>query len=117
MSTLDLPLVAKTRDLTAFRPLKALKHFRNLVADKEDTKEVFFIIEALKGAKARKQAEAFLTSETAQDFIRREDRQPIADMLDDHDRWADCGPNTVARHYIDFMKREGLTANGLVDES
>ncbi|MEL6528649.1 MAG: Coq4 family protein [Pseudomonadota bacterium] len=117
MSTLDLPLIDETRDVVAFRPFKALHHFRNLVADKEDTKEVFFIIEALKGRKIRTQAEAFLKSETARDFMRREDDLPIADMLDDHDRWADCGPNTVAQHYIRFMKREGLTANGLVDES
>lgn len=117
MSTLELPLIAETRDLTGFRPLKALGHFRNLVADKEDTKEVFFIIEALKGRKIWKQAKAFLTTATARDYMEREDRLGLADMLDDHARWADCGPNSVARHYIDFMKREGLTANGLVDES
>lgn len=117
MSTLDLPLVANDRDIAGFRPLKALRHFRNLVADKEDTKEVFFIIEALKGRKIRYQAEAFLRSEEAKDFIRREDQLPLADMLDDHSRWDDCGPDTVAQHYIRFMKREHLTANGLVEES
>lgn len=117
MSTLDLPLIDENRDLTGFRPLKALHHFRNLVADKEDTKQVFFIIEALKGRKVRAQAEAFLQTEQARDFMKREDDLAIADMLDDHSRWDDCGPNTVARRYIDFMKREGLTANGLVEES
>ena len=117
MAYLDLPLVAEDRDLTGFRPLKALHHFRNLVADKEDTKEVFFIIEALKGRKIRYQAEGFIRTPEARDFMAREDKLPLADMLDDHDRWADCGPNTVAQHYMRFMKREGLTANGLVDES
>ncbi|MDJ0641322.1 MAG: Coq4 family protein [Erythrobacter sp.] len=117
MAILDLPLVSPDRDLASFRPLKALHHFRNLVADKEDTKEVFFIIEALKGRKIRAQAKAFLTTRTAHDFMRREETLPIADMLDDHDRWANCSPNSVAQHYISFMKREGLTANGLVDES
>jgi ubiquinone biosynthesis protein COQ4 len=38
-------------------------------------------------------------------------------MLDDHARWADCAPNSVAAHYIAFMKREGLSAAGLVAES
>ncbi|MBV7259878.1 ubiquinone biosynthesis protein COQ4 [Erythrobacter crassostreae] len=117
MSTLDLPLIANDRDITGFRPFKALHHFRNLIADKEDTKEVFFIIEALKGWKIRQQAEAFLRSDKARDFIVREDRLPIANMLDDHSRWADCGPDTVAQHYTRFMEREKLTANGLVDES
>ncbi|MCK0128493.1 Coq4 family protein [Erythrobacter sp. F6033] len=117
MSTLDLPLVANDRDRSGFRPLKALHHFRNLIANKEDTKEVFFIIDALKGKAVQKQAEAFVQSKTARRFIQNEDNLAIADMLDDHDRWADCGPNTVAQHYIRFMKREQLTANGLVDES
>ncbi len=117
MSVLDLPVIDETRDMTGFHPFKALHHFRNLVADKEDTKQVFFIIEALKGRKVQRQAEAFLATETATDFIVREDRLGLADMLDDHARWDDCGPGTVARTYIDFMEREGLTANGLVDES
>ena len=38
-------------------------------------------------------------------------------MLGEHARWADCGPNTVAAHYMAFMKREGLSAAGLVAES
>jgi ubiquinone biosynthesis protein COQ4 len=38
-------------------------------------------------------------------------------LLDNHARWSDCGPNTVAAHYIAFMKREGLSAAGLVAES
>ncbi len=117
MSTLDLPLVADDRDITGFRPIKALRHFRNLVADKEDTKQVFFIIEALKGRKIQRQIDAFLSTETARDFIRREDGLALADMLDDHARWAGCGPDSVAQNYIRFMKREGLTANGLVEES
>lgn len=117
MAVMDLPVVANDRDQTGFRPLKALHHFRNLVADKEDTKQVFFIIEALKGRKVQKQAEAFVKSDSARDFMQREEAIGLADMLDDHSRWADCGPNTVAQQYIRFMEREGLTANGLVDES
>ncbi|MEP0191111.1 MAG: Coq4 family protein [Erythrobacter sp.] len=117
MAVIDLPIVADNRDVAGFRPFKAMHHFRKLVADKEDTKQVFFIIEALKGRKVQKQAEAFLTSDTALKFMQREEVAGLADMLDDHKRWADCGPDTVARRYIDFMKREGLTANGLVEES
>lgn len=117
MATIDLPVYADNRDTRAFRPFKALHHFRNLVANKEDTKEVFFIIEALKGGKIRKQLEVFLATDTAHQFMQREDELAIADMLDDHARWSDCGPNSVAQHYMRFMKREGLTANGLVEES
>ncbi len=116
-SILERPLIAEDRDVVGFRPFKALHHFRNLVADKEDTKQVFHIIEALKGRKIRRQAEAFITTPEGQRFMAREDGVSIPDMLDNHSAWADCGPGTVARTYIDFMRREGLTANGLADES
>ncbi|MEP2736522.1 MAG: Coq4 family protein [Erythrobacter sp.] len=117
MAVIDLPLVHPTRELSGFQPFKALHHFRKLIADKEDTKQVFFIIDALKGKKSQRQAEEWLAGDTAHGFMQREDKIGLADMLDDHARWADCGPNTVAQHYIRFMKREGLTANGLVEEN
>ncbi|XUU60319.1 Coq4 family protein [Erythrobacter sp. HA6-11] len=112
---IDRPLVAETRKTTSFRPIKAWRHFRQLVLDKEDTEQVFHIIEAMKGKKSHKQAWDFIASETGQRFLREE--KFIPDMLDDHERWADCGPDSVAQHYIRFMKREGLSAAGLVDES
>jgi len=117
MNVLELPLIAEDREIRGFKPFKALKHFRNLVADKEDTKQVFFIIEALAGNKVFEQATGFIATDEAHEFMGKESELGIADMLDDHARWVDCGHNSVAQHYIRFMKREGLTANGLVDES
>ena len=115
MNPLDRPLVSPDRKLSGFQPLKVLHHFGKLVEDKEDTEQVFHIIEATKGRRSHKQAWDFIQSETGQRFLR--DRVNIPAMLDDHDRWADCGENSVAQHYIRFMKREGLTAAGLVAES
>jgi ubiquinone biosynthesis protein COQ4 len=115
MSVMDRPLVHPDRKLNSFQPIKAWKHFRKLVADKEDTEQVFHIIEALKGRKNHMRAVDFIKSEQGQALMRRNNDLPA--MLDDHDRWADCGPNTVAQHYIRFMEREGLSAAGLVDES
>ncbi len=115
MAVLDLPVVAKGRKLSGFRPLKVLHHFGKLVEDKEDTEQVFHIIEATKGRKSYGQAHAFLTSQTGRRLMT--EGTDIPAMLDDHARWADCGPNTVAAHYIAFMKREGLSAAGLVAES
>lgn len=115
MALIDRPLVAPERKTSRFRPLKALHHFRRLVADKEDTEQVFHIIEATKGRRSHRQAWAFVGSAEGQRFLREEVDIPA--MLDDHARWADCGPNSVAAHYIAFMKREGLSAAGLVAES
>lgn len=115
MAVTDLPLVAPDRKTSGFRPFKVLHHFGKLVEDKEDTEQVFHIIEATKGKRSHAQAHAFIRSDEGQRFMR--EGVDIPAMLDDHARWADCGPNTVAAHYIAFMKREGLSAAGLVAES
>ncbi|MFO6447201.1 Coq4 family protein [Erythrobacter sp. NE805] len=115
MNVVDLPLVAPDRKTSGFRPLKVLHHFGKLVEDKEDTEQVFHIIEATKGRRSNAQAHAFIRSPEGQRFLR--EGTDIPAMLDDHARWADCGPNTVAAHYIAFMRREGLSAAGLVAES
>ena len=115
MTLADLPLVSPERSTISFRPIKALKHFNKLIADKEDTEQVFHIIEAMKGKKGHRQAWDFIKSETGQDFINRQVNIP--QMLDNHAAWADLPENTVGRKYIAFMEREGLTAAGLVEES
>jgi ubiquinone biosynthesis protein COQ4 len=115
MAFTDLPLVAHDRKVSGFRPLKVLHHFGKLVEDKEDTEQVFHIIEATKGRKSHAQAHAFIQSPEGQRFMAEGVNIPA--MLDDHARWADCGPDSVAAHYIAFMKREGLSAAGLVAES
>lgn len=109
------PLVHPDRKIKGMRPLKAWGHFRKLVANKEDTEQVFHITEALKTRRTHEQAWAFIASPEGQRFLAEE--TDIPGMLDDHARWADCGANTVAAHYIAFMRREGLSAAGLVAES
>lgn len=115
MAVTDLPLVASDRKTSGFRPLKVLHHFGKLIEDKEDTEQVFHIIEATKGRKSHAQAHAFIRSPEGQRMM--SGGVDIPAMLDDHARWADCAAETVAAHYIAFMKREGLSAAGLVAES
>ncbi|MGB7374732.1 Coq4 family protein [Pontixanthobacter sp.] len=115
MSAIDRPLHHPDRTLTGFQPVKAITHFRKLIANKEDTEQVFHIIEALKGRKSARQAARFVQSPEGQALL-REDRDLPA-MLDNHANWADMAEHSVAQHYVRFMKREGLTAQGLVEES
>lgn len=115
MAVTDLPLVASDRKTSGFRPLKVLHHFGKLIEDKEDTEQVFHIIEATKGRKSHAQAHTFIRSPEGQRMM--SGGVDIPAMLDDHARWADCAAETVAAHYIAFMKREGLSAAGLVAES
>ncbi len=115
MALIDRPLVSPERKISGFQPRKVLHHFRKLIEDKEDTEQVFHIIEATKGRKSHRLAWEFIQSPTGQRFLR--DEVDIPTMLDDHERWENLPENTVGRHYIAFMKREGLTAAGLVEES
>lgn len=115
MLPIERPLHHPDRTLSGFQPLKALRHFRQLVSDKEDTEQVFHIIEALKGRKSARQAADFVQSDAGRALLAKNTDLPA--MLDDHSRWADHADDTVAAHYMRFMKREGLTAAGLVEES
>lgn len=96
------------------RPIKAYKHFRNLIADKEDTTQVFYIIEALDGNNLEKDYRSFM--KRPEGPVRLKERQELVPLLDDHERWRQLPQGTVGRAYIEFMEREGLSAQGLVDE-
>lgn len=115
MDLIDRPLVHPHRKVTTFRPFKALRHFGKLVKDKEDTEQVFHIIDSLRSRKSVRQMEDFLATGSARKLLERNEELPA--LLDDHARWASSAPNSLARHYVDFMQREGLTAAGLVTES
>lgn len=115
MAMIDRPLLSPDRTISGFQPRKVLRHFGKLIDDKEDTEQVFHIIEATKGKKSHRQASDFIASADGQRFLR--DEVDIPAMLDDHARWSDLPENSVGKHYMAFMKREGLTAAGLVAES
>lgn len=110
-----LPLVHPDRkEVSSFQPIKALRHFRNLVADKEDTEQVFHIVRALSGKGFVKRAEAFWNSECGKAVLA--EKKGLPERLDNHDALRKLPAGSVGRTYVDFMEREGLTAQGLVDE-
>ncbi|WEK47130.1 MAG: Coq4 family protein [Candidatus Andeanibacterium colombiense] len=113
-STLELPVMDPRRDRTRYRPLKAWRHFRELVKDKENTGEVFHIFESLPWKGMPAAANAFLAGERGQRIIASEPSLPA--ILDDHAALRRMPEGSVAHAYCDFMESEELTAQGLVDE-
>jgi ubiquinone biosynthesis protein COQ4 len=109
-----VPFHHPDRPADEFRPLKAWHHFRKLIADKEDTEQVFHIIAALRGRKFRTIAGKFWHSEKGQRILASNQR--LIDVLDDHDSIKKLPAGTVGRAYVDFMEREGLSAAGLEAE-
>lgn len=104
-----------TRQKLRFRPFKALGHFRKLVANKEDTEQVFHISECLPSKAFLDQAKAFCASPQGRALMESEPYLPS--LLDDHDTLLKLPEGSVAHAYVAFMRREGLTAAGLVEES
>lgn len=96
------------------RPIKAYKHFRNLIADKEDTTQVFHIVEALDGGNLTKDFKRFIAAPKGQ--ARFEQRRKLVPLLDDHESLRHLPAGSVGAAYLHFMESQGLSAQGLVDE-
>lgn len=103
------------RTKVRFRPFKALAHFRKLVANKEDTEQVFHISECLPSREFMRRAEAFCASAKGRALMESEPYLPT--LLDDHEALLKLPEGSVAHAYVNFMRREGLSAAGLVEES
>jgi len=103
-----------TFEKTPIEPIKAWRHFKKLIANKEDTEQVFHIIKALNGDSQRKQYQAFSASEMGQ--TRLDTQVHLPPLLDNHDALKQLPEDSFGRAYVNFMESEGLTAQGLVDE-
>jgi ubiquinone biosynthesis protein COQ4 len=110
----SLPLFDERRPALKLRPRKALHHFRELLKDKENTEEVFRIFEALPWRGLRSRGEAFIQSAAGLELRAREPYLPP--VLDNHEGLRQLPASSLGHAYCDFMEREGLTAQGLVDE-
>jgi ubiquinone biosynthesis protein COQ4 len=96
-------------------PLKAWRAIKALIADKEDTGQVFKIIDALSGGADERMYNRFIKTETGQRVI-AEKRDLIA-LLNDRERLKRLPEGTLGRAYYEFMAEENLTADGLVEAS
>lgn len=96
-------------------PLKALRAFRRLVRDKEDTAQVFEIMRALSGRSIGRGYNRMLKTMEGgrQAFLREE----LAHRLDDPKWLTRFGPGTVGAAYREFRESRGFTAEGLADEA
>ena len=109
------PFIDPARPRPRFQPFKAWKHMQKQMADKEDTKQVFHIIEALNGNAIVKDFNQFLSSPKGKAILAQ--RPYLPPMMDDHEPLKALPEGTVGRTYVEFMEREGLSAEGLVQES
>ncbi len=88
---------------------------KKLIADKEDTKQVFVILEALAGNSGLRAFERFKKTAHADDILSSE--KPLLEYLKDRKWLASLPQGSLGQRYFNFTKVEQITADGLTDAS
>jgi len=119
MTITDIAAVQPGADALVERPRRqwgvALKALRRLLADKDDTGQVFQIMAALNGGSTQQGYRRLLTTVNGGRIAY--ERVELAPLLMD-DAWLDgFAPGTVGASYRDFVHSEQLSAEGLAEIS
>jgi len=93
----------------------ALTALKKLIADKEDTEQVFRIMRALSGRSIPNGYSKLLSTPDGGKLAYR--RLELAAVLDDHDALRRLPEGSVGRAYLAFVESEELSAAGLAEES
>ncbi|ATQ43772.1 Coq4 family protein [Caulobacter mirabilis] len=107
--------VAISRDVYRLQPLRAMRALKRLIADKEDTSQVFEIMRALSGGSIPKGYKRLLS--TVEGGRIAYEREEFCERLSDTAWLETFGPGTVGEAYRKFIAPRGLTAEGLAEES
>ncbi len=97
------------------RPLQAMRAVRQLIANPEDTRQVFVVVEAMRGRSGLKMFQRFAASPTGRAILA--DRRRLLDVLEDQAALARLPEGSLGRAYLAFMQAENLSAAGLVEAS
>lgn len=108
-------MVEQSKSSARYRPLAAFKALRRLIADKEDTAQVFRVIEALGGPAMRAEYARFRARPGAAALLAR--AVPLVEVLLDRPGLAAMPAGSLGRAYLAFMEAERITADGLVAAS
>jgi len=96
-------------------PLNALRAVRKLMRDREDTQQVFLLIEALRGKTTLRQLARFRQTETGRAVLGESRR--LLDRLNDRASLAVLPRGSLGHAYYDFMASGNLSAEALVEMS
>ena len=97
------------------RPLAALRALRRLLKDKEDTSQVFIITSSLRGKSALRGARRLCTTQAGRAVLA--ERRSLLPVLCDRAALAAHPAGSLGRAYYDFVTRENISAEGLVEAS
>jgi len=104
-----------TNPYTTLQPLTAWRALRRLLRDKEDTSQVFIIVSALTGKSLLRAFNRFSATQTGRVILAEE--RNLVECLQDRDALRQLPPGSLGRAYLDFVERENLSADGLIEAS
>jgi ubiquinone biosynthesis protein COQ4 len=107
---------AKTFEMFEQRrfPLQAIDAILRVYRNKEATYEIYRIMGALDGPAVERHFQAFAASDTGRHVLAA--KRDLKTLLDDRDRLASMPEGSVGRAYVDFVTREGLSAEAFQAE-
>jgi ubiquinone biosynthesis protein COQ4 len=97
------------------QPFTALNAMRKLLANPDDTEQVFRIIEALKGNGLQRAHRRLRSSDEGQALLLN--RPDIVRVLNDREALMALPEGSIGRRYAGFVHGEGLSADGLIASS
>ncbi len=100
---------------TTLQPLTAWRALRRLLRDKEDTSQVFIIVSSLTGKSLLRAFNRFSATQSGRAILAEE--RDLVERLQDRDALRQLRPGSLGRAYLDFVERENLSADGLIEAS
>jgi len=97
------------------KPIKAFKAIRALDKNKEDTTQVFHVIDSLKGASDKKYFKIFSNSVIGKKILER--KIQLVDTLKDKEFLKNLPKETLGYKYYEFIYKENLSPEELIDAS
>ena len=94
---------------------KAISAMRRLIANPEATEEVFVIIESLAGNALEKGFRRFKATATGQRILA--EKRSLLNSLRDREMLSEQPKSSLAAHYLNFVIKEEISADGLVEPS
>jgi ubiquinone biosynthesis protein COQ4 len=108
-------MTTTVRDPFALRPREAWAALRALLANPEETRHVFTIVRALSGKTLLRGFNRFTATPMGRRIL--EEQRNLVAVLQDRDGLRALPEGSLGRHYLAFVERENLSADGLVEAS
>ena len=96
-----------------FRPVHALVSAFRLIANKDDTRQVFEVVTSLARDSGRRLFERFISTPYGRRVV--EEPVKLEEILGDFPRLRALPDGSFGKAYVDFMDEAGFTPQGLID--